>query len=88
MDWTKYGLVIASKYRTNVLLSLMDSNKTPKQIANENKYYLSHVSNTLKELEKIGAIECLTPELRKGKIFKITSIGKDIISEIKTHKSD
>jgi len=54
----------------------------PKEIAKENDYYLSHVSNTLKELQEKNIVECLTKEREKGKIYALTEEGKKIFEKI------
>jgi predicted transcriptional regulator len=82
MDWSKYGYVIASEYRKRIVLSLIRGPKTPKQIANETKLYLSHVSHATNELKNKGIITCLTPELKRGKVFALTDEGKEIAENL------
>jgi predicted transcriptional regulator len=84
MDWTLYGYVIASEYRRRIILSLFDRPKSPKEISEETKLYLSHVSLTIYDLVKKGLVECLTPNLKKGKIFSLTTTGKEIAELLKT----
>ena len=69
MDWAKYGHIIASEYRKRVVFSLSKGPKTPKQIAQDTKLYLSHVSRVIDELVKKDIAECLTPKLKRGKVF-------------------
>lgn len=83
MDWKKYGYIIASKYRQNVVLSVDSGPKTPKQISNATGFYLSHVSSVLKDLSKKGVIKCLTPDLRRGKVYALTKEGKEIADKLK-----
>jgi predicted transcriptional regulator len=78
MDWAKYGHVIASQYRKKIVLCLVESPRTPKQISEETNLYLSHVSHTINDLQKMGIVTCLTPKLKRGKIFALTKIGKEI----------
>lgn len=79
MDIDEYAWVKASEYRERVLLSLADKPRPPKDIAEETGYYLSHVSNTLSDLEDRGLVECLTPDRRKGRLWSVTDHGKDVI---------
>lgn len=78
MGWLK-----ASEYRKNVLLTLDERRLTPKDIAGETEYYLSHVSNTLSDLEDKGLVECLTPDRNKGRIYVLTDEGKEMMEELK-----
>ena len=82
MDVEEYAWVKASDYRERVLLSLADKPRPPKEIAEETGYYLSHVSNTLSDLEDHGLAECLTPERRKGRLWSATDEGDDIIDDL------
>lgn len=84
IDWTKYGYVIASSYRKRIILSIGKGPKTPKQIADDTKLRLNHISAILGELEEKGIVACLTPSLSKGKIFDLTKQGKIILEQIKT----
>lgn len=85
MDWSKYSFVIRAKNRRAVLLKLSNP-KTPTQIAEELKLSLSHVSRALKELEKEGLIECLTPNEKVGRVYKRTLIGEEIANLIESQQ--
>jgi len=87
LDWKKYGFIISSDYRKRVVKSLVEGPKTPKQLAIETNLYLSHVSKTLNELVSSGSVVCLTPELRRGRIYELTKDGKEIARHI-AEKSD
>ena len=82
MDWGKYGHVLASEYRKKVVLSLENGPKTPKQISDATGLYLSHVSTVIHELSDESIVECLTPNLRRGKIFALSEDGKEIAQKI------
>lgn len=84
VDWTKYGFVIASGYRKNIVLSIGKGPKTPKQISVETKIRLNHVSTIIGVLEEKGIVRCLTPDLSKGKIFDLTDDGRKILKQIKS----
>ena len=70
----------ASSYRKKVLKSLVEYPKTPTQIAYETKIHRNNISNTLKELKKYNIVECVNPEVRKGKLYRLTDKGKEIVS--------
>ena len=78
MDWKKYGFVLSSRYRQKVVRNLMHEPKTPKQISIKTGLYLSHVSKTLNELSSLEIVTCLTPDLKRGRIYKLTKDGSEI----------
>ena len=82
MDWGKYGHVIASEYRKKIVMSLARGPKTPKQISEDTKLYLSHVSYVLRDLMKKEVVRCLTPNLRRGKLFTLSKDGKEIADQL------
>jgi len=82
VEWENYGFVIASRYRTKIVLDLLNDPKTPKELSSDTGFYLSHVSSTLSDLIKRGIVECLTPGLRRGKVFALTQIGKTVAKKM------
>jgi len=83
MDWEKYGYVVASSYRKKIILTLAKGETTPAQIAEEAGIYLSHVCATLADLSKKGLVECLTPALRRGKIYALRAEGRRVAEKLK-----
>ncbi|ADC64367.1 transcriptional regulator, MarR family [Ferroglobus placidus DSM 10642] len=81
MDWSKYSFVVRSKNRKLVLLHL-DKPKTPAQIAGELKLSLPHVSRAIRELEREGLVECLTPNEKVGRIYKRTELGEEVVNAL------
>ena len=82
MDWKKYGYVLSSTYRQKIVLSLKGGPKTPKQISLESRLHLSHVSSSLKDLGNNSIVKCLTPDLRKGKVYGLTKDGTEIAEKV------
>jgi len=82
LDWNKYGHVLASKHRTSVIQALSKTNTTPKEISIASKIPLSHVSNLLRELTEEGLVVCLTPKLKRGRIYALTPAGKEVASTL------
>ena len=76
------GFVLASEYRKKVMLALQDKVSTPSIISEKTKIYPSHISNTLSELVEKNMVECLTPKLRKGKLYQLTKEGFKLINQI------
>lgn len=83
IDWDTYSKLISSKYRLDIFVLLSKKTLSPKQISSKTKITISHVSRTLKELEALKLITCLTSEkIRKGKIFTISDDSKIYMEEI------
>ena len=83
-DWHIYGLIVASDYRRKVVTAIESGARTPKQIAGLTGLHLSHVSATLSELTSEKVVVCLTPELRKGKLFQLTEVGREVAKRLST----
>jgi len=86
LDWNKYGYIFSSDYRKKVVCALLSGPKTPKQIAIEANLYLSHVSKTLNELQQKGVAICLTPDLKRGRMYELTKEGNEITIYLKEKK--
>lgn len=84
MDIEKLGWLKASEYRKNILIAINGKRLTPKEIAGETEYYLSHVSNTLSDLEDKNLTECLTPSRNKGRIYVLTDEGQEMLRELQS----
>lgn len=76
------GYIKASNYRKNIIKSLEDKKLTPVELAKETSIPLSHVSNTLAELLEKDLVICLTPKLKKGRLYELTANGKKILKQI------
>ncbi|MCV0410764.1 hypothetical protein [Nitrosopumilus sp.] len=76
------GFVLASEYRKKVMLSLQDKALTPSMISEKTKLYPSHVSNTLNELVEKKLVVCLTPKLKKGRLYELTKEGHKILEKL------
>lgn len=76
------SLVKSSEYRWKILKAIGDGIKMPSEIAKEVKIRLNHVSMFLKDLKKNGLAECLNEETRKGRLYRLTRLGKDVIAKL------
>lgn len=77
-----YSFTISSKYRKDALISLDHKPKTPKDIADETKSNLTHVSRALRELTEKKLVECLTPSKSKFRLYQLTTCGHDVLSQL------
>ncbi len=81
--WYLIGKLTASEYRIKILEDLEHDEGTSTDIEKAVKIKISHVSRALKELTEMGLVKCLNPELRKNKIYAITTKGKEILKELR-----
>ena len=81
IDWELYSWVVRGKQRRMVMMA-MNKPKIPTEIRNETKLSITHVSKVLKAFHEKGIAKCLTPEVRIGKIYELTSMGKLIRQEM------
>ena len=69
-----------SQYRTKVMKSLEGEVKIPSQIAKDSEIRTNHISKVLSELKAHELIECINPEVRKGRLYRQTDKG-EIVSK-------
>lgn len=71
-----------SQYRLKVMKSLEGEVKIPSEIANDTEIFQNHISNTLRQLREHGLIECINPEVRKGRLYRLTDKGDELVKNI------
>lgn len=76
------GYVLASTYRKKVISALKEEALTPNTVSEKSGLYPSHVSQTLSELTKKKLVVCLTPKLKKGRLYELTSDGRNVLKHI------
>ena len=76
------GFVKVSPYRTNTLKSIKEDLKIPSEIAKEIHISTSQVSAALSDLKKYDLVVCVNEEVRKGRLYKCTDSGKEIIEKL------
>ena len=78
------SLLKNSEYRKKILESLSDvSYLTPSEISDKTQIRLNHVSNFLKSLKDNKLVVCLNDDEKRGRLYKITELGKKVIGELK-----
>jgi len=90
-----YNFVIASRFRTKILLALSKSKslnqkselklKSPSEISKETGTYIGIVTKTLMELRNRGLVKCITPHKKKGRLYRLTKKGEKLSDMIKSH---
>lgn len=75
--------VTISKYREKTLKSIGDEVKIPTVIAKDSGIRTNHISKVLSELKSKEIVECINEEARKGRLYRLTDTGRDILDNIK-----
>ena len=76
------GYVMASEYRRNILKSIGENIKIPSVLAEDIGLRTNHVSNVLKDLKEKELVICLNEEAKKGRLYKNTELGIQILEYI------
>lgn len=71
-----------SKYRTKVMKSLEGEVLIPTQIAENSGIRTNHISKVLSELKAHELVECINPEARKGRLYRLTEKGEEIVENL------
>ena len=71
-----------SQYRTKVMKSLDGDVKIPTQIAKDSGILPNHISKVLAELKARELVECINPEVRKGRLYRHTDKGEEVVKHI------
>ncbi|MBE6498282.1 MAG: transcriptional regulator [Methanobrevibacter sp.] len=71
-----------SKYREKTLKSIGDEVKIPTHIAQDSGIRTNHISKVLSELKSKEIVECINEEARKGRLYRLTDTGKEVLESI------
>ena len=80
---TEMSYVNISKYRTKVMKTLEGEVKIPTVIARDSEIRTNHVSKVLSELKAHELIECINPDARKGRLYRLTDKGDELVKNLK-----
>ena len=76
------GFVKVSKYRTDTLKTIGHTYKMPTEIARETEFKTSQVSTALIDLKKKKLVICLNEEAKKGRLYRCTELGHEILEHL------
>ncbi len=82
MDDDVLRYVNRSSYRVKVLKSLGEDTKMPKEIANDSGILQNHISSILRQLKEKDVVECINPEVRKGRLYRLSDNGLEVLKEL------
>lgn len=71
-----------SKYRAKVMKSLDGEVLIPTQIAKNSGIRTNHISKVLGELRAHELVECINPEARKGRLYRLTDKGDEVVKNL------
>ena len=74
--------VNTSVYRTKVMKTLEGEVLIPSQIAKSSGIRINHISKVLSDLRAHELVECLNPDVRKGRLYRLTDKGEEISKNI------
>ena len=67
-----------SSYREKVMQSLLGEIKIPSVLSRDSGVRDNHISRILGELKDHGLVECINPEERKGRLYRLTDKGEEV----------
>ena len=68
-----------SQYRLRVFKCLEGEVKMPSVIARETNIVQNHMSKVLNQLMEHDLIQCINPEAKKGRIYRMTEKGEELV---------
>ena len=71
-----------SKYRRKTMKALDGNVKIPSAIAKDSGIRTNHISKVLSELKSHDLVECINPEVRKGRLYRLTKKGEQLVKNI------
>lgn len=82
VDDDKLKYINKSSYRLKVLKSIGEDVKMPKEIAEDSGILPNHISNVLRQLKDKEVVECINPNVKKGRIYRLSDEGLDILKKL------
>ena len=79
---TEISCVQISLYRTKVMKALDGEVKIPSNIARDSGIRTNHISKVLGALKKHDLVECINPEVRKGRLYRHTEKGEQVVKNL------
>lgn len=80
--WDSIGFIMISPHRLKIIEHLYVQSALPSQISSHIKKPFGHVSNLLKGLQERKLVVCQNPNLKKGRIYSLTELGRDVYERI------
>ena len=71
-----------SQYRIKVIKTLEGNVKMPNEIATDAGIEKKIISNIIKQLREQDILVCINPEVRKGRLYRLTDLGNEIAKKL------
>ena len=71
-----------SSYRRRAMKAIGHNVKIPKEIAHDSDILQNHISNVLRDLKDKELVECLNPDMKKGRLYRLSENGLDILDKV------
>ena len=78
----KARYVNKSSYRLKVVKSLDTETKMPREISADCDILPNHISNVLKQLRENEIVECINPEVKKGRLYRLSDDGLKVLKKL------
>jgi len=82
-----YSSIISSKIKMRIVFTLKNRTLTPRQIATLIGKRINHISMYLTKLKQCNVVICLNEEKKKGRLYQLTKLGKELLIELKKNDS-
>ena len=79
-NWELLGWIKVSPIRKNILASLAMAPQLPSELAKQYGVSFPVITKNLNLLVEKGIIICLSPNLKKGRIYALTEMGKKLLT--------
>lgn len=79
---TDISYIKISTYRSKVIKSLENDYRIPTGISKATGIRTNHVSNVLTDLREREFVECINPEAKKGRLYRLTKKGMDVAKNL------
>lgn len=73
-----YIKISSYRLKTFKFLSGVDA-LTPTEIAKGSGIRVNHISKVLRELKDKGVVFCLNEDVRKGRLYSLTELGRSVL---------
>ena len=80
--WAIIGFIKVSQTRYATLKALEDNFLMPSEIAKKTNIRVTQISNSLHDLKEKNLVVCVNEEVRKGRLYKCTDLGLEIIEKL------
>lgn len=80
--YSAIGFLKISETRQKILNCIGDDFMMPSEIASKTGLGTTQVSNSLADLKSRQLVECINNDDKKGRLYEITSTGKEVLSYI------